>query len=51
MRVFVAGERFSDFVGLDTFKSIVLHLQTFYSVEYCGMIINLEVARNALFHY
>jgi len=51
MRGFVAGERFNDFFGLDTFKTIILHLQTFYSIEYGGMIINhLEVDGDVLFH-
>jgi hypothetical protein len=32
----VTGERFSDFVGLDSFKPIILHLQKFYNVDAVG---------------
>jgi hypothetical protein len=52
MRGCVAAERFSDFVGLDSFKTITLLLQTFYSVEYGGMITNRsEAAGNGWFQY
>jgi hypothetical protein len=53
----VAGERFSDFVGLDSFRSIILHLQKSYSVEYGEMIKivsrrkSVEEDEDSLFHY
>jgi hypothetical protein len=53
----VAGERFSDFVGLDSFRSIILHLQKSYSIEYGEMIKivsgrkGLEKNEDGLFHY